>query len=117
MSHYLEILLTSLFMENMILSFFLGMCTFLAISKKINAAAGLGCAVVLIQVITVPINNLIYQYLLKQNALTWAGLPGLDLTFLGLLIYIGVIAATVQILEMALDRFVPALYNTLGIFL
>ncbi|MCI5227420.1 MAG: NADH:ubiquinone reductase (Na(+)-transporting) subunit E, partial [Candidatus Electrothrix sp. AX2] len=117
MSHYLEILLTSLFMENMVLSFFLGMCTFLAISKKINAAAGLGCAVVLIQVITVPINNLIYQYLLKQNALTWAGLPGLDLTFLGLLIYIGVIAAVVQILEMALDRFVPALYNTLGIFL
>ncbi|MCI5190199.1 MAG: NADH:ubiquinone reductase (Na(+)-transporting) subunit E [Candidatus Electrothrix sp. AS4_5] len=117
MSHYLEILLTSLFMENMVLSFFLGMCTFLAISKKINAAAGLGCAVVLIQVITVPINNLIYQYLLKQNALTWAGLTGLDLTFLGLLIYIGVIAATVQILEMALDRFVPALYNTLGIFL
>lgn len=117
MLHYFEILFTSLFMENMVLSFFLGMCTFLAISKKINAAAGLGCAVLLIQIITVPINNLIYHYLLKQNALTWAGLPGLDLTFLGLLIYIGVIAAVVQILEMALDRFLPALYNTLGIFL
>lgn len=93
------------------------MCTFLAISKQINAAAGLGCAVLLIQVITVPINNLIYHHLLKPDALSWAGFPGLDLTFLGLLIYIGVIAAVVQILEMVLDRFFPALYNTLGIYL
>ncbi|MCI5146426.1 MAG: NADH:ubiquinone reductase (Na(+)-transporting) subunit E [Candidatus Electrothrix sp. AR3] len=117
MSHYLAILLNALFVENLVLSFFLGMCTFLAISKKVNTAMGLGLAVLLIQTITVPINNLIFTYLLKPNALAWAGQPDLDLTFLGLLIYIGVIAAVVQILEMVLDRFLPALYNSLGIFL
>jgi Na+-transporting NADH:ubiquinone oxidoreductase subunit E len=93
------------------------MCTFLAVSKKIETAFGLGVAVVVVQGITVPANNLIYNYLLKEGALSWAGLPDIDLSFLGLISYIGVIAAMVQILEMALDRFFPALYNALGIFL
>jgi len=107
----------SIFIENLALSFFLGMCTFLAVSKKISTAIGLGCAVIFVQGITIPANNLIYQYLLKDGALAWAGLPEVDLSFLGLLSYIGVIAAMVQILEMVLDRFVPALYGALGIFL
>lgn len=107
----------SIFIENLALAFFLGMCTFLAVSKKISTAIGLGVAVMLVQGITVPVNNLIYTYLLKEGALAWAGLPEVDLSFLGLLSYIGVIAALVQILEMILDRFVPALYNALGIFL
>jgi len=107
----------SIFIENLALSFFLGMCTFLAVSKKITTAIGLGIAVLVVQLITVPANNLIYTYLLKEGALSWAGLPEVDLSFLGLLSYIGVIAALVQILEMVLDRFVPALYNALGIFL
>ncbi|MGH1539606.1 MAG: NADH:ubiquinone reductase (Na(+)-transporting) subunit E [Arenicella sp.] len=107
----------SIFIENLALSFFLGMCTFLAVSKKISTAISLGIAVMLVQTITVPVNNLIYQFLLKDGALAWAGLPEVDLSFLGLLSYIGVIAALVQILEMALDRFVPTLYNALGIFL
>jgi len=117
MADYLNIFLTALCIENLVLTFFLGMCTFLAISKQVKAAFGLGLAVVVIQGITVPINNLIFNHLLKSGALAWAGQPDLDLTFLGLLIYIGVIAAVVQILEMALDRFLPALYITLGIYL
>ena len=115
--HYLGIFLTSIFIENLALSFFLGMCTFLAVSQRVSTAAGLGLAVVVVQVITIPVNNLLYQYVLKENALAWAGLPGVDLTFLGLISYIGVIAAMVQILEMALDKFAPKLYNALGIFL
>ena len=107
----------SIFIENLALAFFLGMCTFLAVSKKISTAIGLGVAVMFVQGITVPVNNLIYTYLLKEGALAWAGMPEVDLSFLGLLSYIGVIAALVQILEMILDRFVPALYNALGIFL
>lgn len=107
----------SIFVENLALSFFLGMCTFLAISKKIETAFGLGVAVTAVQAITVPVNNLIYQYLLNDGALAWAGLPNVDLSFLGLISYIGVIAALVQILEMALDKYVPALYSALGIFL
>jgi Na+-transporting NADH:ubiquinone oxidoreductase subunit E len=107
----------AVFVENLALSFFLGMCTFLAISKKIETAFGLGVAVVAVQTITMPVNNLIYQYLLKDGALAWAGLPNVDLSFLGLISYIGVIAALVQILEMTLDKYVPALYNALGIFL
>jgi len=87
------------------------------VSKKVSTAIGLGIAVIVVQTITVPANNLIYQFLLKENALAWAGLPGVDLTFLGLILYIGVIAAIVQILEMALDKYVPSLYNALGIFL
>ena len=117
MEHYLSLFVRSIFIENMALSFFLGMCTFLAVSKKIQTAIRLGVAVVVVLTITVPINNLIYNYLLADGALAWAGLPDMDLSFLGLLSYIGVIAALVQILEMFLDKFMPALYNALGVFL
>ena len=101
----------------MALAFFLGMCTFLAVSKNVETATGLGLAVIVVQTITIPINNILYRNVLSEGALTWAGLPETNLSFLGLITYIGVIAAMVQILEMALDRFVPALYNALGIFL
>ena len=101
----------------MALAFFLGMCTFLAVSKKVETSMGLGIAVIVVQTITVPINYLIYAYFLKEGALAWAGLPDTDLSFLGYISYIGVIAAMVQILEMTLDRFFPALYHALGIFL
>ena len=107
----------SVFVENLALSFFLGMCTFLAISKKIETAFGLGVAVVAVQTLTVPANNLVYQYFLKDGALAWAGMPDVDLSFLGLISYIVIIAAIVQVLEMFLDKYVPALYNALGIFL
>lgn len=113
----LSLAIKAIFIENLALSFFLGMCTFLAVSKKIETAFGLGFAVFVVLAITVPINNLIYQNLLQEGALTWAGLPNVDLSFLGLISYIGVIAALVQILEMFLDRFVPVLYTALGIFL
>ena len=114
---YLSLFVKSIFVENMALAFFLGMCTFLAVSKKIETAAGLGAAVIVVQGITVPANNLIYRYLLQEDALSWAGLHGVDLTFVGLISYIGMIAAMVQILEMFLDKYVPSLYNALGIFL
>jgi Na+-transporting NADH:ubiquinone oxidoreductase subunit E len=123
MEHYLDILLRSIFIENLALAFFLGMCTFLAVSKDVKTASGLGVAVIVIMAITIPANNLLYNYLLKEGALTPLGnaigtdLSGVNLTFLGLISYIGVIAAMVQILEMALDRFFPPLYNALGIFL
>ncbi|GAB1265329.1 NADH:ubiquinone reductase (Na(+)-transporting) subunit E [Aurantivibrio infirmus] len=117
MEHYLSLLVRSIFIDNMALMFFLGMCTFLAISKKVDAAIGLGIAVIVVLGITVPINNVIYTYLLADGALAWAGLPDVDLSFLGLISYIGVIAASVQILEMFLDKYVPALYNALGVFL
>jgi len=113
----LSIFIRTIFIENMALAFFLGMCTFLAVSKKISAAFGLGVAVIVVQLITVPVNNLIVTYILSDGALAWAGLPDVDLSFLGLVVYIGVIAALVQILEMFLDKFVPALYNALGVFL
>ncbi|MCD8493730.1 MAG: NADH:ubiquinone reductase (Na(+)-transporting) subunit E [Geovibrio sp.] len=114
---YLSLLVKSIFVENMALAFFLGMCTFLAVSKQVETATGLGIAVIAVQTITVPVNNLIYQHILKDGALAWAGLDNVDLTFIGLVTYIGVIAAIVQVLEMGLDRFVPKLYNALGIFL
>ena len=117
MEYYLSLFIRSIFIDNMALAFFLGMCTFLAISKKIQAALGLGIAVIVVLTITVPVNNLIYNYLLADGALAWAGYPDIDLSFLGLLSYIGVIAAIVQIMEMFLDKFVPALYNALGVFL
>ena len=117
MAHYLDLIFRSVFIENLPLSFFLGMCTFLAISKQVKSAVGLGSAVLFLQTITVPINNFILNTLLKPGALAWAGQPDIDLTFLGLLTYIGIIAAVVQVLEMVMDRFLPALYNTLGIFL
>lgn len=117
MEHYLTLFISAVFVENMALMLFLGMCTFLAVSKKVETAIGLGVAVIVVQTITVPINNLIFQYLLQDGALAWAGLPDVDLSFLGFLCYIGVIAAIVQILEMFLDKYVPALYNALGVFL
>ncbi len=115
--HYISLFVKSIFIENLALGFFLGMCTFLAVSKRVNTAFGLGIAVVVVQAITVPVNNLIYQYVLRKGALAWAGFPEVDLTFLGLLAYIGVIAALVQILEMVLDKYIPKLYHALGIFL
>ncbi|MGC1274836.1 MAG: Rnf-Nqr domain containing protein [Planctomycetaceae bacterium] len=165
MAHLFDLFLRSVFVENMALAYFLGMCTFLAVSKNVKTALGLGVAVVVVQAITVPANNVIFQHLLKPGALAWidgdqpaaettgestdaastdaastdaaatdaaatsAGsqpsnlesdqfrFANLDLTFLGLITYIGVVAAIVQILEMALDRFYPPLYNALGIFL
>lgn len=117
MGHYISLFITSVFIENMALSFFLGMCTFIAVSKKVSTSIGLGIAVVVVMAICVPLNNLLYQFLLKDGALAWAGFPNTDLSFLGLLSYIALIAATVQILEMFLDKFVPALYNALGVFL
>ncbi len=119
MESNLDIFLKSVFIENLALAFFLGMCTFLAVSKNVKTAVGLGIAVIVIQTITVPANNLIFQHLLKPGALTWISedFNDVDLRFVGLISYIGVIAAMVQILEMTLDRFFPWLYNTLGIFL
>lgn len=117
MEALISLFVKSVFIENLALAFFLGMCTFLAISKKIATAIGLGIAVMIVQTLTVPANHLIHAYLLKQGALAWAGLPDVDLSFLTFLASIGVIAAIVQILEMVLDRFFPALYYALGIFL
>lgn len=117
MEYYLSLFVRAVFIENMALAFFLGMCTFIAISKKVSAAIGLGIAVIVVQTITVPLNNLVYTYVLASGALDWAGLPNVDLSFLGLITYIGVIAAVVQIMEMVLDKYVPALYNALGVFL
>ena len=113
MEHYLSLLIRSIFIENLALSFFLGMCTFLAVSKNVKTAMGLGIAVIVVQTVAVPANNLIYNYVLKDGALV----SGLDLSFLSFITFIGVIAALVQILEMALDKYFPALYNALGIFL
>jgi len=117
MEAYVSLFVKAAFVENLALAFFLGMCTFLAVSKRVETAIGLGIAVIVIQVITVPVNHLIYKFLLADGALAWAGMPEVDLSFLGLVSYIGVIAALVQILEMTLDRFFPKLYNALGIFL
>lgn len=119
MEHYLSLFLKACFVENLALAFFLGMCTFLAVSKNVKTAFMLGIAVIVIQTITVPMNNLIFQHLLKEGGLSWISpsLSGVDLTFVGLISYIGTIAAMVQILEMTLDRYFPALYNSLGIFL
>lgn len=117
MEALLSLFVKAVFVENMALAFFLGMCTFIAISKKVEAALGLGIAVIFVLVVTVPINNLVYNYLLADGALAWAGLPDVNLSFLGFLAYIGLIAAVVQIIEMFLDKYVPSLYNALGVFL
>lgn len=119
MEAFISLFVRSIFIDNMALAYFLGMCTFLAISKKISAAIGLGIAVIVVIGITVPVNNLILTYLLSEGALTWISpaFANVDLSFLGLLSYIGVIAAIVQIMEMFLDKYVPALYNALGVFL
>jgi len=115
MEAYISLFVKAVFIENLALSFFLGMCTFLAVSKKISTAMGLGIAVMVVQTLTVPANNFIYNTLLK--ALSWLGITGVDLSFLALLSFIGIIAAMVQILEMVLDKFFPALFHALGIFL
>ena len=120
MERYANIFVDAVFPGNLALALFLGMCTFLAVSKNVKTAFGLGIAVTVIQTITVPVNNLIYQYLLQPGALSWTGSESLseqNLLFVGLICYIGVIAAMVQILEMTLDKFFPALYQALGIFL
>lgn len=117
MEAYISLFVRAVFVENLALAFFLGMCTFLAVSKKVSTAMGLGVAVILVQTLTMPLNNIIYQGILKEGALDWLGLPDVDLNFLGLISYIGVIAAVVQILEMAMDKYAPALYNALGVFL
>ena len=115
--YYLNLFITAVFVENIALAYFLGMCTFLAISKNVKAAGGLGMAVIAVLTITVPINNFIYMNFLKPGALAWMGIPNSDLEFGGLITYIGIIAAVIQILEMLLDKYVPALYNALGSFL
>ena len=117
LEHYISLFIKSIFIDNIALALFLGMCTFLAVSRRVDTAAGLGVAVVVVQSITIPVNNLIYNHVLREGALAWIGLGDVDLRFLGLITYIGVIAAMVQILEMVLDKFFPRLYNALGIFL
>ncbi|GFO73149.1 Na+-transporting NADH:ubiquinone oxidoreductase subunit E [Bathymodiolus japonicus methanotrophic gill symbiont] len=117
MEAYISLFIKAVFIENLALAFFLGMCTFLAVSKKISTAIGLGIAVMVVQTITVPVNNIIYHTLLKEDALSWMGITGVDLSFLALLSCIGMIAALVQMLEMILDKFFPALYHALGVFL
>lgn len=119
MEQFISLFIKAVFVENMALAFFLGMCTFLALSKNVKTALGLGIAVIAVLVVTVTLNNLILHFLLNEGALTWISddYAAVDLSFLGLLSYIGVIAASVQILEMFLDKFVPVLYNALGVFL
>jgi len=119
MEQYLSLAVKSIFIENMALAYFLGMCSFLAVSKKVKTAIGLGFAVIFVLTVTTPINNLVYQLLLKKGAMTWLspGLADVDLSFLGFLAYIGAIAAMVQIVEMTLDKYAPALYAALGVFL
>ena len=119
MEHFINLGIRSMFLENMALAFFLGMCSFLACSKKVETALGLGVAVVFVQALTVPLNNLILHYLLAEGALGWLSpsLAKVDLTFLAFILFIGTIAAAVQVVEMAVDRFMPGLYATLGVFL
>ncbi|MGI9248305.1 MAG: NADH:ubiquinone reductase (Na(+)-transporting) subunit E [Woeseiaceae bacterium] len=117
MSNLFDVFIRAVLIENLALAFFMGMCTFLAVSKQIKTTLGLGAAVIVVEGISVPLNNLIYNYLLRDGALAWAGLGHLDFSFLGLISYIGVIAAMVQIIEMVLQKYLPTLYNALGIFL
>lgn len=117
MQHYLSLATKAIFVENMALAFFLGMCSFLAVSKKVETANGLGIAVVFVLGVTTPLNQMLNTSLLKEGALAWAGLPDLNVSFLTYLALIGTIAATVQVVEMAVDRFAPALYSALGVFL
>jgi Na+-transporting NADH:ubiquinone oxidoreductase subunit E len=117
LEHYLNLATKAIFVENMALAFFLGMCSFLAVSKKVETAIGLGLAVTFVLAVTTPLNQFLTVRLLQEGSLAWAGLPDLDLSFLSFLTLIGTIAATVQIVEMTLDRYAPALYNALGVFL
>ncbi|WP_434940045.1 NADH:ubiquinone reductase (Na(+)-transporting) subunit E [Shewanella sp. HL-SH8] len=117
MEHYINLFIQAAFIDNMALSFFLGMCTFLAVSKKVSTSFGLGIAVIVVMMLAVPINQLIYVNVLAPGALAWAGIADLDISYLQLITFIGVIAALVQILEMFLERYIPTLYQSLGIFL
>lgn len=119
MEYYLNLAVRAVFLENIALAYFLGMCSFLACSRKVETAIGLGVAVIFVQTLTVPLNNILLRYLLAENALTWVSpaLAGVNLTFLSFIIFIGTIAAAVQIVEMTVDRFAPALYTSLGVFL
>lgn len=119
MEHYLNIIVRAIFIDNMALALFLGMCSFVAVSKRVETAIGLGVAVTFVLVITVPLNNLVSEYLLSRGALSWLSedLAATDLSFLNFLCFIGTIAALVQIVEIILDRYVPALFNALGVFL
>lgn len=117
---YISLFIRGALVENMALALFLGMCTFIACSKNVKTSIGLGATIIFVLLVTVPANNIMYNYVLKKGALSWTRIPGveeIDLSFLGYLVYIGVIAAMVQILEMFLDKYVPVLYNSLGIFL
>ncbi len=117
--HYLSLAVKAIFVENMALAFFLGMCSFLAVSKKVDTALGLGAAVTFVLTITAPLNYLLYTFLLKEGAMSWLGpqFASIDLSFLRFLAFIGSIAAAVQIVEMVMDKFTPALYSALGVFL
>jgi Na+-transporting NADH:ubiquinone oxidoreductase subunit E len=119
MEHYLNIFIKSIFIDNMIFAFFLGMCSFLAVSKNVKTAVGLGVAVIFVLLITVPVNFLVEKYLLRKGALIWLGesFADVDLSFLTFMVFIAVIAAMVQLVEMVVEKFSPALYNSLGIFL
>jgi Na+-transporting NADH:ubiquinone oxidoreductase subunit E len=119
MEHYLNIFIKSIFIDNMIFAFFLGMCSFLAVSKTVKTSVGLGVAVIFVLLITVPVNFLVEKYVLKKGALIWLGegFAGVDLSFLTFMVFIAVIAAMVQLVEMVVEKFSPALYNSLGIFL
>jgi len=119
LEHYLSLAVKAIFVENMALAFFLGMCSFLAVSKKVDTASGLGAAVTFVLTVTTPLNALMYNYLLKEGALTWINpaWAGIDLSFVRFLAFIGSIAAVVQVVEMALDRYAPKLYSALGVFL
>ena len=119
MEHYISLAVKAIFVENMALAFFLGMCSFLAVSKKVNTAIGLGAAVVFVLAICTPLNNLVYTLILKEGALVWLSedFATVDLSFLSFLSFIGTIAAVVQVVEMAIDKFAPALYSALGVFL
>ncbi len=117
MSDFFDILLRAVFVENLALVFLLGMCTYIAVSKNVETAIGLGIAVILVQTITVPLNNLIYQQLLAPGALDWLDMGSLDLSFMKFVVFIGVIAASVQILDMVMERYTPVLHATLGVYL
>lgn len=119
LEHYLSLATKAIFVENMALAFFLGMCSFLAVSKKVDTAIGLGGAVIFVLAVTCPLNNLVYNFLLREGALSWisSDLANIDLSFLNFLALIGTIAASVQVVEMTLDKYAPALYNALGVFL
>ena len=117
MQHYINIIINSVFIENIVLIYFLGMCSFLSISKKVETSIGLGFAVIFVLSITAPANWAINEYLLSDGALNWAGYENINLDFLQFIVFISVIAAMVQLVEMVMDRFTPALYVNLGIFL